>query len=135
VNRNGASYGSHISPLIFAHSELRNVFKSIDFFIGLVRYGDFNHLSMQAAASGCKTISYAGNPYSDFWLTEGDQRKMAQELLPVLKGDAKPRKDKLPVPDVLETAEAMKSIYEGLMVKDQVTVLPFTKAETVATIQ
>lgn len=114
INANGCAYGSHISPITFPHDELRNVFKSIDFFIGLVRYGDFNQLSMQANASGAKTISYAGNPYSDFWITEGDQRVMASELTAILKGQVAPR-TKLPVPDLADTASAMLYIYESIV--------------------
>lgn len=113
VNANGASYGSHISPITFAHEDLRNVFKSVDFVLGLVRYGDFNQLSLQANAAGAKTISYRGNPYADYWVTEGDQREIAKELIAILKGEVTPR-DKTPVPDIAETASAMKAIYETL---------------------
>ncbi len=113
VNANGCSYGSHISPITFPHDELRHVLKSIDYYVGLVRYGDFNHMGLQAACAGAKTISYAGNPYTDFWITEGDQRTMAVELTAILKGDVTPR-SKLPVPDLADTARAMLAIYEGL---------------------
>lgn len=114
VNNNGCAYGSHISPITFAHEELRNVFKSIDFFIGLVRYGDFNQLCLQANAGGATTISYAGNPYADYWVHEGDQREMARELTAILKGDT-PKRNKDPVPDLAETAQAMITIYEGIL--------------------
>jgi len=114
VNRNGASYGAHISPLTFAHSELRNIFRSIDWFIGLVKYGDHNRLSLEANTAGAKTISYAGNIYSDYWLPEGDQRIAAAELVRILKGEVEPRK-KTPVPDISETVLAMKQIYESIL--------------------
>jgi hypothetical protein len=114
VNRNGAAYGAHISPITFPHDELRNVFKSIDFYIGLVRYGDFNQISLQANAGGAVTISYAGNEYSDYWMTEGDQRFMATQLLGILKGDTAPR-SKTPAPDISETAAAFKQIYEDIL--------------------
>ena len=114
INRNGTAYGSHISPLAFEHVDLRNAFCSVDYFIGLVRYGDFNRLSLEANACGTKTISYRGNPYADFWLTEGDQRDIAQELIGILNGDVAPRQ-KLGVPDIEETAKAMLGIYEGLL--------------------
>lgn len=113
VNANGASYGAHISPITFGHDDLRNVFKSVDFVLGLVRYGDFNQLSLQANAAGAKTISYRGNEYADYWVTEGDQRAMAKELAAILRGEASPR-DKTPVPDIAETARAMKALYESL---------------------
>ncbi len=115
INRNQAGYGMHWSAFVFNHDTLRNIFKSIDFFAGLVRYGDFNHLSLQAAASGARTISYRGNPYADHWITEGDQRVMALEMLEILRGDAKPRADKSPVPDVAETAKGMQAIYKGVL--------------------
>lgn len=114
VNRNGASYGSHISPIVFEHEDLRNVFSSIDFFIGLVRYGDFNRLCLEANASGAKTISYQGNEYSDYWVTEGDQRTIAKELIGILNGDVKPR-EKTQVPDIEITATEMIKIYERIL--------------------
>jgi len=114
VNRNGCSYASHISPMVFGHEELRNAFNSVDYYIGLVRYGDFNRISLEANASGVKTISYRGNEYSDYWITEGDQRVMADELINILNGKVEPRK-KSPVPDVIDTAKAMIEIYEGIL--------------------
>lgn len=115
ANRNGASYGAHISSFTFPHTELRNIFKSIDYFIGLVKYGDFNRLCLEAAASGgCKIISYVGNPYADYHVHEGDQRVTAQELIEILKGNVEPR-EKASVPDISETALAMQQIYEGIM--------------------
>lgn len=114
VNSNGAAFGSHISPITFPHEELRHVFKSVDYVLGLVRYGDFNQLSLQANASGATTISYAGNEYADYWITEGDQRVIASELTAILSGDATPRA-KTPVPDISETASAMKAIYENIL--------------------
>ena len=132
VNRNGTSYGSHITSLAFHGTALRNIFKSIDYQIGLVKYGDFNRISLEANAAGCKTISYRGNPYADFWVTEGDQRVIAEELIAIVRGETKARTKSI-VPDQLETAEAMREIYEGLMVKNQVTVLePKTVTESVS---
>lgn len=117
LNRNQAAYGMHWSAFTFRHERLRNIFKSIDFFAGLVRYGDFNRLSLEAAASGVKTISYRGNPYADFWITEGDQRVMALELLTILRGDVEPRAEKSPVPDVAETASEMQRVYERVLAR------------------
>lgn len=114
VNRNGTSYGSHISSYTFPHVELRNVFKSVDFYCGLVRYGDFNKISLEANAAGCKTISYAGNEHSDYWLPEGDQRAIAAELVKILRGEVEPRQ-KTPVSDVSETALAMQAVYESIL--------------------
>lgn len=115
MNRNGAAYGMHWSPQVWNHIGLRDVLKSVDYYIGLVRYGDFNRMSLEANAAGTKSISYRGNPYSDFWLPEGDQRDMAHALTAILKGDVAPRADKQPVPDFLDTAKAMQAIYERLL--------------------
>lgn len=113
ANRTGFSYKAHMSPRMHSHEELRNVFKSIDFFIGLVRYGDFNRLSHEANAAGVPTISYAGNEYADYWITEGDHRVIAKELVAILKGDT-PKRTKTAVPDVSDMAVAMQSIYERI---------------------
>lgn len=114
VNRNGSAFRAYLSQLRWSHDELRNIFRSIDFFIGLVRYGDHNQLSHQANACGAKTISYRGNVYADYWLTEGDQRVMATELVSILKGETEPRV-KEPVPDISDTASAMVPIYESIV--------------------
>src|SRR3990167_523233 len=116
MNANGAAYAMHWGPSVTDHHDgLRNIFKSTDFYIGLVRYGDFNCISLQAnAANKCRTISYHGNPYSDFWVTEGDQRTLAKELVAIVMGDAAQR-EKEPVPDISETARAMLSIYERIL--------------------
>ncbi len=114
VNRNGASKCSFISHTAFDNENLRNAFCSVDFFIGLVRYGDFNRLSLEANACGAKTISYRGNLMSDYWITEGDQRTMAEELVAILNGVVEPRK-KDPVPDISDTAVAMAKIYESVL--------------------
>lgn len=116
ANRNGAHFGAHISPLAFHGTALRNCLKSCDFFLGMVAKGDFNRLCLEANASNsCRTISYAGNPYSDFHLPEGDQRIIADELLKILRGEVEPRKDKTPVPDVSEMAQSMKQVYESIL--------------------
>jgi hypothetical protein len=113
VNRNGCSYGSIITKATFFPSALRNTFRSVDYYIGLVRYGDFNRISLEANAVGTKTISYRGNPYSDYWVTEGDQRVIADELFAILSGHVPPR-DKTPVPDLSEMSKAMIEIYKSL---------------------
>lgn len=111
ANRNGAHFRAYLSSIRWGPDDLRNVFRSIDFFIGLVRYGDHNQLSQQAAATGARSITYRGNPYADFWLTEGDQREMTTELLAILRGEVEPRAKEI-VPDITDTAQAMLSIYE-----------------------
>ena len=89
------------------------------YFIGLVEYGDHNHLMMQAHSVGAPCIAYRGNEYADYWLTPGDQRVMAAELLAILKGQVEPRVA-LPAPDIAETALAMQTIYEPLLLKKYV---------------
>lgn len=115
VNRNGAAFGSHISPLKYEQSELRNLLKSVDVYFGGVQYGDFNRMSMEANVAGCTTISYVGNPFSMYWIHEGDQRVQAAEMIEILKGNVEPRPDRQPVPDIKETAEAMNAIYESIL--------------------
>ena len=114
INRNSTSYASHISPIVYGHADLRNVFNSVDYYLGMVRYGDHNRMSLEANASGCKTISYCGNVYSDYWIHEGPHKDMAEELVAILNKEVEPRK-KEPVPDIKETALGMKAIYESIL--------------------
>jgi len=114
VNRNGCSFHSYIGPQVFSPENLRNAFCSTSFYIGLVRYGDFDKISLEANASGAKTISYRGNPYSDFWITEGDQRVMADELLAILTGKTEAR-EKTSVAESKDMAAQMSKIYESLV--------------------
>lgn len=113
VNRNGSSYACHISTSMWDAAGLRNTFNSIDYQIGLVWKGDFNRTTLEASACGCKTISYAGNPYSDFWIPEGDQRVIADHLVRILNKEVEPRKDKVPVLDAISAARSMKEVYES----------------------
>lgn len=114
MNRNGARFKTIATGAVLDPTGLRNAFCSTDFFIGLVRYGDFNRLSLEASACGAKTISYVGNNYADFWIHEGDQRVMAKELIAILKGDVEPR-EKLAVPSIEDTAKAMINIYRRIL--------------------
>lgn len=114
ANRIGAHYGAHLTSRKFSHLELRDVFQSIDYYIGLVRYGDHNRMSLEANAAGRKTISYRGNVYADHWLTEGDQRTMRDELIAILRGEVKPRV-KTPVPSAVEMSKAMIKIYRSIL--------------------
>ena len=70
--------------------------------------------NLEAKASGCKVISYTGNPYADYWVPEGDQRIIAKKLIKILKGDVKPKATQ-EVPDISETAAAMLKIYEEIL--------------------
>lgn len=110
ANANGSAYRSHISPIALGKDDLRNAFRSVDFLLSPVRYGDHNRLSCEAAATGVPVISYAGNVYATHWLPEGDQRVMADALVNILEGKAEPRVPE-PVPDIAETVAEMVNIY------------------------
>jgi len=113
INRNGASYKMHVSGNAFEQPELINAYCSTDFYIGLVRYGDFDRMTMESKACGAKLISYRGNEYADYWITEGDQREMAKELIAILKGEVEPRQP-TPPNDISATVDKMVEIYESL---------------------
>lgn len=114
VNSNGTHYGSYITGDVFQATELRNAFVSTDYHIGLVRSGDANKVSLEANACGAKTISYRDNPYSDFWIDEGDPFiYLVPQLLKIFRGETEPR-EKTPVPDIKVTAEGMTEIYKRL---------------------
>ena len=114
INRNGASYKAHITGNSFNKEGLKNAFYSVDYVTSLVRYGDHNRLCLEAKACGAKVISYPGNPYADYWIKEGDQRVMAEELITILKGDLAPLAAQEP-PDITETAQEMIKIYESIL--------------------
>jgi len=114
LNRNGSGFKTISAAYYLDPAALRNAFRSTDYFIGLVRYGTENLLCRQANASGAKTISYRGNALADFWITEGDQRGMAQELTAILKGEVEPRA-KQAVPDIGETVKALQHIYARIL--------------------
>lgn len=113
INSNDCSYTSHVASSLFDHNRLRAVLSAVDYFIGLVDYGDTNMLCMQANACGVKTISYPGNPFSDFWIPAGDQRFQADALVDIFNNKTQPRA-KTTVPAISETALAMESLYKLL---------------------
>lgn len=115
AHANGSYYRGHLGAWTYPHEELRRILKSVDYFLGLVRYGDFNRLSLEANAVGAKTISYTGNPYSWWWVDEGDQRRTAAQLVEIFKGNVEPRMDRLEPPDQADMAIAMKDIYESIL--------------------
>jgi hypothetical protein len=114
VNRNGCSFVSHITSIVFSEDQMRNAFQSTDYYIGLVRYGDHNLTCLEARAAGATLISYEGNPYSHYWVSEGDQRRIAGQLSAILKGET-PKRDPKPVVDISDTAKEMIKIYEGMV--------------------
>lgn len=107
---NRTAYRSYISSVALSHEELNNAFRSVDYYVGLVRYGDYNRICLEAKAAGCPVISYRGNDYADYWLDEGDQRVIAAQLLAILSGLV-PRRETPEVPDISATAAAMAKIY------------------------
>lgn len=110
VNRNGAHYATYLTPAAFNSESLREKLRGADYYAGLVIKGDFNRMSLEAAACGVEVISYAGNPYATHWLREGDQRELAAGLVKILNGDAKPRTPEK-VPSILTTARELVKIY------------------------
>ena len=114
VNRNGAAFKSFISGGVFNDIDLRNCFNSIDYYIGLVRYGDHNRICLEAKSSGTKLISFCGNKYADYWVHEGDQRNIADEIIRILKGEIMPRETDNVV-DICETVKELKEIYEKII--------------------
>lgn len=114
VNANGSSFGGFISSQVFNPTQLRNAFCSSDYYANLVRYGDFDTVSLEASACGAKVISYKGNPYATYWIDEGDQRIMANQLIDIFTGKADPRQP-APVPDLSVTAKGMMEIYQKLL--------------------
>lgn len=113
MTQNGMAFKSYINGSPLEWPDLRNAFCSTDFYIGLVKYGDFNRVCLEARASGAKVISWAGNEYAHYWITEGDQRKQAEELVAILQGKVTQR-DVKEVPSSKEMAEAMIRIYERI---------------------
>lgn len=111
---NGTAYRSYIAVTRFESPDLANAFASVDYYVGLVRYGDHNRMMLEAKACGRPVISYRGNPYADYWVDEGDQRNIAAQLAMILRGQVPPR-ETMPVPDITETAAAMSKIYEGIL--------------------
>lgn len=114
VNRNGCSYSSHISGMVFDKETLRNAFRSVDYYCGLVRYGDHNRVCLEAKACGCKVISYRGNPYADYHVSEGNQVIMAAELEEILRGEIPPNVT-CAVPRVEEMVSSMVAVYERIL--------------------
>jgi hypothetical protein len=115
VNANGASFGGYLSATVLGKEELRNAFCSVDYYIGLVRYGDFNTLALEARACGAKIISYRGNPYASYWIDEGDQRVMAEQLADILLGKVEERKEIAVVAPIESMVRAFEEIYKGLL--------------------
>jgi len=113
MSANGTAYRSYSSGMYFNSEALRNGFCSSDFYINPVRYGDFNSVGLEAAASGAKVISYRGNPFSHYWITEGDQRVIAEEMIQILTGATAPREIS-PIASVSSMAKEMVKVYESL---------------------
>lgn len=109
----GSRYTTFISPNKLPKDQLRQFLCAADFYYSPVEYGDFNRMSLEATACGCKVISYRGNEYAHYWIDEGDQRKQAEQLIEILKGNVTER-PVLNIPDIDDTAKEMFNIYGGL---------------------
>ncbi len=117
VNRNTASFRGFFASVVYSKEDLRNAFNSVNYVTSFVRYGDFNRVCLEAKASGVKVISFVGNPYSDFWIPEGDQREQARILIRILKGEIEPR-ETTEIPDISVSAQEMIKIYERILGKN-----------------
>ena len=124
MNANGSAYKTHLATGKLEKPAMLNAFASVDFYMNPVRYGDFNRMTMEARASGCKVISFSGNEYADFWIPEGDQRYQAVHMERILKGETAPREDVLPVPSIHDMAQGMKDVYESLFDSKSTQVAP-----------
>jgi len=114
INRNGVSFRGFFSGVVFGKEDLRNAFNSVDFVTSFVRYGDFNRICLEAKACGAKIISFAGNPYADWWIPEGSQIEQARLMIRILKGEIEPRQTQ-EVVDITKTAEEMIKIYNRIL--------------------
>ena len=110
---NGLVYSSYVTSTKLGPEDLRNAFVSVDYYISPVMYGDFNAVCLEAKASGCKIISYVGNPYADYWLTSQDQRVIAADLIRIFKSEVEPLNSQKVI-DIKVTGEYMLKIYERL---------------------
>lgn len=110
----GVIYTAYMTNTNLTQRDLRNLFGATDYMISPVMKGDHNRLCLEAVAANCKLISYRGNPYASYWLTEGDQRIMAKEIVDIFEGKVEPREHS-PVPDIAETASEFKKIYEKIL--------------------
>lgn len=116
--RTGALRGAYIGTWSYDAANLRNILKSIDYYVSPVRYGDFNRISMEAGAVGAKVISFPGNDYADYWIPFGDQRDTAKALIQIGRGEMEPR-HRLPVPTEQDMAQAMATVYERVLDRPQ----------------
>jgi hypothetical protein len=108
-----ARYTTYISATKLPSDQLRSFVCASDYYYSPVSYGDFNMMSLEANACGAKIISYRGNVFADYWITEGDQREQADEFLNIIQGKRDPRAVQS-VPDIEETAGRMLEIYKGM---------------------
>jgi len=111
----GSVYGTVIGNWHYQHDDLRNIFKSLDFYLSGVRYGDLNRVSLEAKAAGMQLISYPGNDYADYWIPEGDHRRQAQAIIEIGKGNVEPRADAEHVPTEAMMAHAAINVYERVL--------------------
>lgn len=107
---NSTHYTSYMYTIKLDHDHLRNFFSASSYYYSPVHYGDHNRVSMEASACGCKVISFEGNEYADYWIREGNGQRQADDLIAILKGEVEPRQ-KEDVPDLMDTAQAMLTIY------------------------
>jgi len=114
ANANGAAYGATIDSLHFTHQRMKELWQTAHFILSPTRYGDITLLAMEANAAGRPLITYKGNEYAQFWLEEGDQRRMAEQLVAIFKGEVKAR-PVLQAPDLSDMGRAMLAVYARVL--------------------
>lgn len=112
LQRTGTHFKAYIGGT-YDHDTLKQVFSGCDFYMNPVKYGDYNRIGLEAKSTGCKVISFEGNPFADFWISEGDQRKQAKQMIEILSGQVAPRESK-PVPTVADMAKGMLEVYGAI---------------------
>jgi hypothetical protein len=119
INRTGAIEGLFCGSWRYSKRELRGRFQNASFYVSPVRFGDSTRTNYEASAAGARVISYPGNEWADFWMHEGDHRRMARDLIAIGRGDVEPRPDKKPIPSEDDMAVAAIAVYERIL--DRVT--------------
>jgi hypothetical protein len=114
INRTGAAYKSYVNAMRLSKPEMLQAFHGADFMLSPVRYGDFNRTCLEAAASGCKVISFNGNPYAHYWIPEGDHRIQAEAIDQIIKGNAAEMTPRAKPVDNEVMAREMIKVYERI---------------------
>lgn len=111
---NGSQYTAFISPARLSHPVLRDFLSSAHYYYSPVTYGDHNRMCLEAASCGTKIISFRGNQYAHYWITEGNQWDQLEEWTNILTGET-PAREPETVPDIKDTGVAMLHVYKEIL--------------------